>query len=95
MTLTDQNGFPCKSLEHGAKRLLDYWAPKFQHQPVNHESMEFLRPFIQQVTEDVKWELDPDQFSGIISLKKDSGVVRDGVAYSGLRAGGDVADDIL
>ena len=95
--VTDEDGHPLENEDESGRRLCDYWSKIFEAriEGERHHCHEIILGCVQKAPDDIRWEIDRNEFDELMATKKESAPGPDGIPYSLYRCAGGLDSTIL
>ena len=88
--VTDEDGHPLENEDESGRRLCGYWCAIFEapNEGEPHPCNETILRYVQKTPDDIRWEIDRNEFDELLATKKESAPGPDGIPYSSYRCAG-------
>ena len=88
--VTDEDGHPLENEDESGRRLCEYWGTIFQArvEGQRHHHYENILRYVQKAPDNIRWEIDKNEFDELMAAKKESAPGPDGISYSLYRYAG-------
>ena len=95
--VTDEDGHPLENEDESGRRLCEYWCTIFQArvEGQRHHHYENILRYVQKAPDDIRWEIDRNEFDELLATKKESAPGPDAISYSLHRCAGGLGSQFL
>ena len=96
-TVTDKDGHPLENEDESGSRSCEYWRTIFQArvEGQRHHHYENILRYVQKAPDDIRWEIDRNEFDELMATKKESAPGLEGISYSQYRCAGGLGSQFL
>ena len=94
--VTDEDGHPLENEDEPGRKFFEYWSTIFQarNEDQRHYYFENILSYVQKAPDDIRWEIDRNEFDELMATRKESAPGPDG-AYSFYRCAGGLGSQVL
>ena len=95
--VTDEDVHPLVNEDESGRRICEYWSTIFQARVEcqRHHHYEDILQYVQKAPDDIRWEIDKNEFDELMAAKKESAPGPDGIPYSLYRCAGGLGSQVL
>ena len=95
--VTDEDGHHLETEDESGRRLCEYWGTVFQArvEGQRHHHHENILRYVQKAPDDIRWEIDRNEFDELMATKKESAPGPDGIPCSLYRCAGGLGSQFL
>ena len=95
--VTDEYGHLLENEDESCRRLCEYWSTIFQarNEGERHHHCETILRYVQKALDDIRWEIDGNEFDELIATKNESAPGPDGIPKSLYRCAGGLGSRFL
>ena len=95
--VTDKDGHPLENEDESGGRLCEYWGTICQArvEGERHHHYENILRYVQKAPDDIRWEIDRNEFDELMAAKKESASDPDGISYGLHRCAGGLGAQFL